>query len=99
MLIPTRHPLSFAHAATLFILVSKSFFIPNVPFLVLLPVASAVPAAAESVTPLVAENVVATVAKGNCVKSSGVIPISPFSSERYISVPNTWLTPIPSPMK
>lgn len=52
----------FAQEATLLTLVSKSFFTPNAPFFVLFPVASAVPAAAESVTPLVAEKVVAMVA-------------------------------------
>ena len=62
VLIPTRPPLFFAQEATLLTLVSKSFFTPNAPFFVLFPVASAVPAAAESVTPLVAEKVVAMVA-------------------------------------
>ena len=62
VLIPTRQPLFFAQEATLLTLVSKSFFTPNAPFFVLFPVAGAVPAAAESVTPLVAEKVVAMVA-------------------------------------
>ena len=44
--------------------------------------------------------VVAIVATGNCVNSSGSTPIRPFCNSAWnISVPLTWLTPIPSPMK
>lgn len=62
---PTLLPLILAHTATLFTGVLWSCKTPMAPFLVLFPVASAVPAAAESVTPLVAENVVDTVETGN----------------------------------
>lgn len=55
----------FTHTATLVISEEKSLVFPSVPFLVFFPQARAVPAAAESVTPLVPKKVLATVAYGN----------------------------------
>ena len=52
---PTAAPACLAHAATLVTGVVRSANMPSAPFFVLCPVASAVPEAAESVTPFVPE--------------------------------------------
>ena len=96
---PTLMPAAFAHVAMEETGVCKSGSMPMAPFFVFLPVARAVPEAAESVTPLSAENVDAMLCTGNRLMQSFSRPIVPFFSALNISVPSIVFTPVPSVIK
>ena len=75
---------------------TESAFMPSMLLRVLWPVASAVPAAAESVTSEEAEWVRAIEATGNV--SIVRVESLPSTSLLYIWALRTWLKPMPSPM-
>ena len=96
---PTLMPASLAQTAIEVTGVFISGAMPIAPLFVFTPVARAVPEAAESVTPLLVENVDDMPTTGNRDMEHGTRPMRPSSSARYISVASTVLTPVPSVMK
>ena len=99
VVMPTAAPASRAQSAMLLTLSLMSAFMPSAPLWVLLPVARAVPPAAESVMPLLALCVFTSAKYGNEGKQRGSMPILPSMAAWYVSAAFTWFTPMPSPIK
>ena len=92
---PTLIPLSRAASAMVGSFVPPDGSIPSTPFFVLNPVASAVPAAAESVTEPPCERVDIRPRTPSSVMARGPLP----AASLYSPAASTCASPIPSPMK